>query len=113
MDEKGQMGEHPEGYKCPMCAGKGWGMGYCGWHGGWHRLIRFIIAIAIIVIVFAFGVIVGELKGAYESVYGRWSMMSYYGSGYACPMTQNGYYGNGMMGWPTAASGTVSIPSGR
>jgi len=88
---KNQMGgQHSEGCKCPMCQGKMCGMGGCGCfhHGGWHRIIRAILSLAIIIIVFCFGVMIGELKGALMRESSGYRMMrtSYYGGGYAYPM---------------------------
>ena len=86
--------------KGQMCEGKACGMNggcCCFGHGGWHRIIRLILGLAIIAIVFCFGVMIGELKGALvrEASGYRMTRGSYYGGGYggAYPMMQNGYGG--------------------
>lgn len=84
MEEPKSQGQYGEGYRCMhhgMC---------CGWHGhggfGW-RVLRIVLAIVLLGFVFAFGVKIGELKGAYE-----------YGGGY--PFGMHGWYGGAypMMG---------------
>ena len=60
-------------------------------HNPWYHLIRFMIGIFIIIIVFSFGVMIGEVKGSLESNIG-YRMMGYQygnGSGYTYPMMQN------------------------
>ncbi len=116
---KGQMGmQHPEGCKCPMCQGKMCGMcGGCYGHSCWHHVIRWILGIAIIVIVFSFGIMIGELKASFTEGFGYPMMrVSSYGGGYgaAYPMMQNGYngYGYGMMGgWQQTAPAAQTAPS--
>jgi len=99
---KGQM-QHADGSKCSMCGMCGMGGG-CFGHSCWHHVIRWILGIAIIIIVFCFGVMIGQLKGAFESSGYRMMRTSYYGGGYgnAYPMMQgqNGY----------AAPATQSVP---
>lgn len=89
---KGPMGgPRPEECRGPMCQGKMCGMGgCCSGHGCWRRAIRLVLGIAIIVIVFCFGVMVGELKGALIRETSGYRMMGGYG-GYsrAYPMMQN------------------------
>lgn len=85
-----------EQMKGQVCEGKTCGMGgCCSGHGCWHRVIRLILGIAIIVIVFCFGVMVGELKGAFLREGSRYRMMGNYGGGYGrmYPMMQNGQGG--------------------
>jgi hypothetical protein len=85
-----------EQMKGQVCEGKTCEMGgCCSGRGCWHRAIRLILGIAIIVIVFCFGVMVGELKGALIRETSGYRMMGNYGGGYgrAYPMTQNGYGG--------------------
>ena len=52
------------------------GMCGCGVHGGyWFRLLRWIFAFVILVVVFMLGVKIGELKGIFDSRYGGYRMM--------------------------------------
>ena len=64
--------------------------GGCFGHSCWHHVIRWILGIAIIIIVFCFGVMIGQLKGAFESSGYRMMRRSYYGGGYGMsyPMMQ-------------------------
>jgi hypothetical protein len=109
---KGQMGgQHPEECKCPMCQGKMCGAGGCGYgkHNCWYHVVRWILGIAIIVIVFCFGMMIGELKGALTRDSGyRMMHVSSYGGGYgrAYPMTQNV---PGMMGGRTQAAPSTQV----
>jgi hypothetical protein len=88
---KGPMGgPRPEECRGGMCQGKMCGMGgCCSGHGCWRRAIRLVLGIAIIVIVFCFGVMVGELKGALIRETSGYRMMGGYGRVY--PMMQDGY----------------------
>lgn len=113
---KNQMGgQHPEGCKCGICQGKMCGMGVCcsGKYGCWYHVIRWILGIVIILMVFAFGVMIGQLREELQSSGYRMMRTSYYGGGYAYPTTQNGY--NGMMGGVTGrlqtAPSTQSAPA--
>jgi hypothetical protein len=89
---KNQMGgQHPEGCKCDVCQGKtcgmcGMGGGYMGRHSCWYHVIRWILGLAIILIVFSFGVMIGELKGELSN--SGYRMMRSYNGGYgqAYPM---------------------------
>ncbi len=99
-------GQVCEGKTCSTC-----GMGCCCFgHGGWYRVIRWILGIAVIIIVFCFGMMIGELKGALVGRgSGDYRMMhtSYYGGGYgrAIPMMQNG------SGGTTGAPSTKVAPA--
>jgi hypothetical protein len=78
-----------------MCQGKMCGVGGgCSGHGCWHRAIRLILGIAIILIVFCLGMMIGQLKGELNrgSGYRMMHTQSYYGGGYgyAVPMMQGG-----------------------
>ena len=102
--------------KGQMCEGKACGMGggcCCFGHGGWYRVIRVILGIAIIVIAFCFGVMIGELKGALirETSGHRMMRPSYYGNAY--PMMRNG--SSGMMGGAPAKTvpSTPAAQSGQ
>lgn len=71
------------------CGGCGcWGMQN---HVCWRHVVRLILGIVILLIVFSFGVMIGELRGSLESNFG-YRMMGYqYGGGYGrmYPMMQN------------------------
>lgn len=93
MENQEKMNQGGEGCNCPMCHGKmcgGWGM---HGHSCWYHVVRWILGIAIIMIVFSCGVMIGELKGAFESRFGYQMMGAgyQYGGGYgrAYPMMQN------------------------
>jgi len=92
---KNQMGgQHPEGCKCGMCQGNtcGMGGGCCGCkHGCWHRVIRCVLGMVIILIVFAFGIMIGELKGELNASYRTTRMSSFGDYGRAYPTMQDGY----------------------
>ena len=62
---KGPGGPHTDGCKCPMCQGGGMcGMNGCHFnHGCWIHAVRWILGIVIIAIVFAMGLMIGELEG--------------------------------------------------
>ena len=99
---KGPMGgQCAQGCKCGMCQGKTCGMGGGCWlgHSCWYRVIRCVLGIAIILIVFGFGVMIGQLRGELAGSGRR--MMNSYGGGYgrAYPMMQSGQ------------GGTTAIPS--
>jgi len=104
---KNQMGgKCPEGCTCPMCQGKMCGMGgCCSGRGCWYRAIRWIIGIAIILIVFCFGMMIGELKGEFGRGY-RMMHAPYYGGGSAYPMMQN--WQSGAAGQSQTAPATPS-----
>ena len=88
--------------KGKVCEGGSCGMGGCcsAMKGScWYHVVRWVLGIAIIVIVFSLGVKVGEFKATFGSGYGRHMMHASYGGGYAYPMMQNGY--GGMMGGTT------------
>ena len=80
-----------------VCEGKMCGVnGCCFSHGCWMRVIRWILGIAIILIVFGFGVMIGQLRGELGRSSGyRMMHSSYYGGGYGggYPMMQGGYGG--------------------
>lgn len=61
-------GGHPQGCKCGMCMGSK--MGLCGSCGGHHmgfHILRWILGILVLVMVFSFGVKIGEFKEAFEA----------------------------------------------
>jgi hypothetical protein len=92
-----------EQMKGQVCEGKTCGAGGCCFgHGGWYRVVRWILGIAIILIVFGFGVMIGELKGELGRSYGH-RMMGNYGGNYGrmYPMMQNGSGYGGMTGTPS------------
>jgi hypothetical protein len=64
-------------------------------------VIRGILLVALLVIVFCFGMMIGELKGALLREGSHYRMMGNYGGGYGrmYPMMQNGQ------------GGTMAIPS--
>ena len=51
--------------KGQVCDEKMCGMNGCGFgrHNGWYHLIRWILVVAIILIVFCFGMMIGQLRG--------------------------------------------------
>ena len=112
---RNQMGgQRSEECKGGMCQGKmcGMGGGCCFGHGGWYRVIRAILGIAIIVIVFCFGVMIGELKGALIRETSGYRMMGNYGSyGRMYPMMQNGQQGGVMRGDTQTVPATGAAPS--
>ena len=110
--------------KGQVCEGKTCGMGgMCGMggccfgRGGWFRVIRVILGIAIIAIVFCFGVMIGELKGALLREGSHYRMMGNYGGNYGrmYPMMQNGSGYGGTMGAPStkAAPAAPAAQSGQ
>lgn len=90
---------------CGMCQGRMCGMGGgCGYH-----IIRWILGIAIIVIVFTLGVKLGEFKGTLESNGYRMMRASSYGDyGRAYPM-MGGYYGVSVNGTQSQGA-AVPVP---
>ena len=76
--------EHPAGCMCMMC------------RGGKHGLLRWVVKIVILLVVFWFGVKVGEFKVLFGGGAGHYGMMrGAYGTS---------YYGMPMMwGWGNAA----------
>jgi hypothetical protein len=79
------MAREEQKQKC-MCGCDGSGSGcMCGWHHG-HMLFRMLIGLIILVIVFWFGVKLGELResirgyGFESNSYAPVPMMSVYGS---------------------------------
>jgi len=102
-------GQHLEGCKCGMCQGKtcGTGGGCWGKYSCWYHIIRWILGIVIIVIVFCFGMMIGQLKGELgrSSGYRMMRTSSYGNYGRAYPMMQNGQ--GGMMGGATGRSQTA------
>jgi len=114
-------GQHSEGCKCDMCQGKTCGMcsmggGCMGKHNCWYHVIRWILGVAILLIVFSFGIMIGELKGELSN--SGYRMMRSYDGGYdqAYPMmragqnVQNGQSGTAGNQVQTAPS-TQSVPS--
>lgn len=84
------------------------GMNGCHFnHGCWIHAVRWILGIVIIAIVFAMGLMIGELKGELgrSSGYRMMRTQSYYGGGYAVPMMQNG------MGRTQVAPATQAAPA--
>ncbi|MCX6716805.1 MAG: hypothetical protein NTV72_02700 [Candidatus Taylorbacteria bacterium] len=82
--------------------GKTCGFGCChdGQHNWHYHLLRWVVGIAIIVIVFCAGVKIGELKSSLEGNYG--GSYSRHSRSYAQPMmyyynTDGANYGYGMM----------------
>jgi hypothetical protein len=101
-----------DGNKCENChgGGCGCGCGHCGaggcgggmcscWKYGGHRPLRILLGLIILVIVFAMGMKLGELKGMYNSgfyggdMWGGRNMMR----GYPGMMMNGGMNGNPMM----------------
>lgn len=82
MEEQKPQG-HPEGCRCFQCrCGTDCKCGH-GWHGHRHFLLRFLVGIIILVIVFAVGVKLGELKSSFGHGHysgGRHYMMQPYGT---------------------------------
>ncbi|MBU6500282.1 MAG: hypothetical protein KGJ89_00390 [Patescibacteria group bacterium] len=95
--------------KCPLCEGKGIMHGgmcqLCHWghwgHGGGHRIFRLLIKLAIIFLVFWFGVKVGQVSNRFRTYMhngvqgGYYNMMApdeNYGGGYG-PWMMRGYNG--------------------
>ena len=94
--------------KGQVCEGKTCGMGgCCCGHGGWYRVIRWVLGIAIIMIVFCFGMMIGQLKGELGSGRRMMRMPSYGGYGRAYPMMQNGS-ASMMGGTPTKVTPPTS-----
>ena len=80
MQENEQQNQQWHGGKC-QCHGNWNGCG--GHHMGFH-ILRWVLGIIIILMVFGFGVQIGEFKSALESGgYGHHGMMRY---GYAQPV---------------------------
>ncbi len=97
MEEQKPQG-HPEGCRCFQCrCGTDCKCGH-GWHGHRHFLLRFLVGIIILVIVFAVGVKLGELKSSFGHGHysgGRHYMMQPYGT-----MPQFYYYGGYGQAYP-------------
>jgi len=103
MEEQKKQ-DQSEGCQCWLCRGK---MTCGNWH--WHRffLLKLLIGIIILVAVFAVGVKVGELKGAFGRGYG------YYGRQGRHYMMPSPYYGQPypqMMQGQGASTGTNPLP---
>jgi hypothetical protein len=81
----------PEGCKCWMHDGSCCGMcaGCHGWHGGAWMLVRIVLAIVIVIVVFALGVKLGEFKADISNMIG-WH--GGYSGGYQMMMGRGGYY---------------------
>ncbi len=105
-------GKHPEGCKCWACQGKAGGGWYSQRHSGWYHLVRWILGIAVIVIVFMFGMMIGQLKGELAGS-GRRMMRAPYSGGYgrAYPMVQGGQGAAGVR--PQAAPSAPSTQSSQ
>jgi len=86
------------GCTCGCCgSGKGMGCG-CGWHGGGTRMLfRALLGVIILVLVFWFGVKLGELR---ESIRGY----NGYGSGSYYPVRM-------MQGYGTVQPPSATTPS--
>jgi hypothetical protein len=68
----------------------------------WYHIVRWLIGIAIIIVVFSFGVMIGELKGMFESnLMYRMSGYSSVGYGRVYPMMQS---------WGSAPQAGTSAP---
>ena len=115
---------HPEGCACGACKACFWskfnkacggGAGCssgCGFHSPIHRIVRLVLGIFIIILVFNFGIMIGELKSSIESGggYGYHSHRSMMGDqggrsmmrggmrygqyGQGSQYSQDGYYGD-------------------
>ena len=103
MEEQNNMGGRRDCSECPVCHGKMCGWGMMHHHGCGYHVIRWALGLVILVIVFAFGIMIGELKGTFDASFG-YRMMNGYGYGYsrAYPMMEYGY------GVPTSQSAAPS-----
>ena len=74
--QENEQGQNWGGHKCHggMCGG----MNGCGGHHMGFHILRWVLGIIIILMVFSFGVQIGEFKSAFESgQYGSRGMMRY------------------------------------
>jgi hypothetical protein len=108
MDEQKNysMEKGGNGYVCGCCGhgccGSSYGGSGCGgWGGHRHSLLRILLAVALLLIVFWFGVKIGEVKVAlYDAI----------GSGYdGSPMMYRGYLP--ASGNPFPMMGNYTVPS--
>src|ERR1035437_2102934 len=101
MQENEQQQQNWGGHKCQN------GMCGCAWSGGHHmgfHILRWVLGIIIILMVFGFGVQIGEFKATLESGnYGYHQMMRY---GYAQPVGVT-YGGQGTVSVQTVPGATV------
>ncbi|HVM77166.1 MAG TPA: hypothetical protein VMU07_03385 [Candidatus Paceibacterota bacterium] len=98
-DEKKNGSKIMRGGQQCVCGCDGSGMGCaCGWHHG-HSIFRILLGVILLVIVFWFGVRLGELRAEIRGGYGY---NAYYGYGdYPMPMMH--YYSN-TQGAPAGTS---------
>lgn len=108
MEEQDKMEGQRGCSECPICHGKMCGWGMMHHHGCGYHVIRWALGITILVIVFAFGIMIGELKATFDSSFG-YRMMDGYGYGRAYPMMQ--YWSNAPTSQSAAAPSTQATPT--
>jgi hypothetical protein len=104
MQENEQQQQNWGGHKCHggMCCG---GMNGCGGHHMGFHILRWVLGIIIILMVFSFGVQIGEFKSAFESgQYGSRGMMRY-NYGYQQPVQMM----SGVVGAPVTVQGATVV----
>lgn len=103
--QENEQGQNWGGHKCHggMCGG----MNGCGGHHMGFHILRWVLGIIIILMVFSFGVQIGEFKSAFEGgQYGSRGMMRY-NYGYQQPVNMMYGYGGVVPASATVQGTTV------